>query len=307
MILEIPKEDTAFFFFFSPGESPAYRDPRFQNFCKACNTIRHAHPSMTVGALRTLLTVAAWDPGGGLSYEDVARAADQEYIQALHHIELLSTGRRGHVGPELLIRREVEDSRSKLVTLSATGRTLARLFAYSDRDHPEFEHIAKEIKKGPLLALGEIHQRLPGISLGTLTVLLQVGIMQEEFGIYGVPAKRIAETLGISNMPRHLALLGDGVKKRGEPQFETARRAKTAPEKRLGYRVIQFVTSVDDARVKLPEMTPKGHTVLTEVARALCGGNVEIARRIKPEVLEALESPDDMDDLDESAFEDLYE
>ncbi len=262
---------------------------------------------MTVGVLRTLLVVAAWDTGDGLSYDYVANKGDQEYIQALHHIELLSTGRRGHVGPELLVRQEVKDSRAKRVTLSAKGRDLARHFAYSDRDHPDFAHIAHQLKHGPLAALRDITQRLPGVSLGSLTVFLQVGMVQKEFGFDGTPVKRFTETLDISNMPRHLGLLGDGLKKRVPAKRESSSRVRTAPEILPGYEVIKLVTSLDDGRIKLPEVTPKGHAILTALASALFDEQAEIAKRVKPEILKTIKSPEDIDDLDDSAFEDLVE
>jgi len=293
--------DSPLLFNFSPGESPGYRDPRFKSFCEGCNAIRPAYTRMTVGSLRSFLVVAAWDVGEGLSYEEVANKGDQSYTQALHHIELLSTGSIGHGGPELLIRRELEGR----VFLSSKGADLFRLFASSWRDHPEFKPSADDVKKCILPALGKIVQELHGISLGTFCVFLYVGLMQKEFGLHGIPVKTLTEVSGLTNMPRHFAILGDGLKRRADSSRETSPRLKPPPIHRPGLNVLRLVTRLQDCRIKLPEVTPKGHGILTSMAAFVCGEPVEVAKRVKPRVLLTLESFDAIATLDDSAFEEL--
>lgn len=255
---------------------------------------------MTAGALRTLMVIAVCDNGEGLSYEDVAHETDQDYIQALHHIELLSTGRRNQNGPELLIRSRTENSRVKRVMLSEKGANALRVFALSARRHPDFARVSEELGQGPLQAIDEVVKYLPGISLGTLTVFLNVGLMQREFGFDGLPANKLAKKLHISNLPRHLAILGAGLKKRD------GQKKREKPEKRTGYDVIRLVVSEDDGRVKLPEVTGKGHEVLTAIASAVMGENAHSPKRAKATALTALESPDDIDNLDDVDFETLF-
>lgn len=125
---------------------------------------------------------------------------------------------------------------------------------------------------------------LPGIALGTLTVLLNIALKQEAFGIHGKPAKTVAEELKLSNFPRHLAILGDGI---GD---------------RPGYGLINLVESAKDKRIKLPELSVKGHRFLTTLASEVVGHPIERPRKIKPKVLESLESPEDMSGVGENDF-----
>ena len=253
---------------------------------------------MTVGALRTLLVIAAFDKVEGLTYEEVARETGLKYIQALHHIELLSTGRSKQGGLGLVSRRDAAKGRITYSALSDLGKETVKLFAWVERDASHFEPVAVEIHTGVLPAITKALEFLPGISLGALATFLQVGLMQREIAFYGVSAKEIKERLNIANVSRHLSILGNGLKKRD---------AKERGEKRPGYEVIEMIVSMEDSRVKLPELTDKGHKILFEIAKAVIGKEPTHPKRPKPELLENMESPDEIDDLDDFGFDDLFE
>ena len=251
---------------------------------------------MTVGALRTLLVIAAFDKGKGLTFDEVAHETGLKYVQAFQHIELLSTGRPKQPGLGLVSRHDAMEGRLTLSALSELGKETLRLFARSASDALSFEPVAEEIQISVLPAISKVVEILPGISLGTLVTFLQVGLMQNEIGIEGVGAKEIKEKMNIANVSRHLAILSDGLKKR---------HAKERGEKRPGYEVIEMIVSKEDSRVKLPELTRKGHEVFFEIAKAAAGRELTPPKRPKPELLEKLDSPDEIIDLDDSDFDDL--
>ena len=251
---------------------------------------------MTVGALRTLLVIAAFDKGKGLTFDEVAHETGLKYVQAFQHIELLSTGRPKQPGLGLVSRHDAMEGRLTLSALSELGKETLRLFARSASDALSFEPVSEEIQISVLPAISKVVELLPGISLGTLATFLQVGLMQNEIGIEGVGAKEIKEKMNIANVSRHLAILSDGLKKR---------HAKERGEKRPGYEVIEMIVSKEDSRVKLPELTRKGHEVLFEIAKAAAGRELTPPKRPKPELLEKMDSPDEIIDLDDSDFDDL--
>ena len=263
------------FFFFSQGESADYEEPHFRDFCEACANVRRAYPSMTAAACRTLLSVACGDQGAGLTYESVARMNDLEYIQALHHIELLSSGRRGKAGLDLLIRIKGDVGNTRLVKLSEKGEALVRLFAPQSEASGSFETVIAYVAKGPLQAFRVVVENLPGITLGTLSVFLHVGLKQRDFGVLGVPAKVIAKQLGVPNFPRHIAALGPGL------------------DGGRGYGVINLVENSDDRRIKLPEVTPEGHRILHTLASAVLGREIDRPRKRKDIVFKRLTRPED--------------
>ena len=251
---------------------------------------------MTVGALRTLLVIAAFDIGEGLTYDEVAHETGLKYIQALKHIELLSTGRLKQPGLGLVSRRYAVEGRLTHSALTELGKETLRLFARSASDALSFEPVVEEIQTSVLPAITKVVELLPGISLGTLATFLQVGLMQNEIGIEGVGAKEIKEKMNIAIVSRHLSILSDGLKKRD---------AKVRGEKRPGYEVIEMIVSKEDSRVKLPKLTRKGHEVFFEIAKAAAGREITPPKRPKPELLEKMDSPDEIIDLDDSDFDDL--
>lgn len=274
----------AFFFFFSPGQSTGYQDPLFLHFCNACAKVRKQYPNLTGSACRTLLSIVVESDQRELSYRDVAEVAGLEYIQAVHQIEMLSTGRNNKDGLGLLVRQEAKMSKFRAVTLSQRGEDFARTFAPRLEDGISSRDIATQIEYGPLPGFRVAVDNLPGIALGTLTVLLNIALKQKAFGIHGIPAKTIAEELELSNFPRHLAILGNGL---GD---------------RPGYGLINLIESAKDKRIKLPELSEEGHRVLTAIASEVVGSPVEKPRKVKPEVLDSLDSPDDMPSVSEDDY-----
>lgn len=264
------------FFFFFPAESPEYKDPLFRHFCEACAAARRAYPHVTVSACRTLLSVACGDEGEGLTYERVAQLAGLDYMQAAHHIELLSSGRRDKEGLQLLSRAKVGGGKVRCVRLTPKGEEFVRLFAPSQGAHPDFSRVTAELAKGPLPALRVAAEMLPKITLGSFTVLLHIGLKQREFGFDGLAAKVVADELGVSNLPRHVATLGRG--KRGQE----------------GYGLIDLIESPKDGRIKLPELTDEGHRVMHAVACAVLGREIDPPRKVKPEAFEQQDRPEDV-------------
>lgn len=283
MILARKARRSAFFFFFSPASSNGYEDPLFVHFCGACARVRKAYPSLTASACRTLLSVVVAPDDSGLSYGEIATLSGLEYIQAVQQIEMLSSGRSGKDGLGLLTRLS-KAGKVRFVTLSREGIEFARFFAPQFEDATSNDALASQIAKGPLPGFQCATRELPSMTLGTLAVLLQVALRQRSFGIEGVSSKTIADDLEISNFPRHLAILGDGL---GE---------------RPGYGLIRLRDSAKDRRVKLPELTDEGHRVVTSIAAAVTGRAVDPPKRVKPEVLEALDSPNDMSNLEEDDY-----
>lgn len=243
---------------------------------------------MTAAALRTLLSVASYDRGSGLSYEAVARVNDIEYIQALHHIELLSSGRRGKTGAELLVRIQGEIGNARRVRLSEKGEAIMRLFAPELAPEAGIEDVVSVVSRGPLSAFNVVARELPGITLGTLTVLLHIGLRQREFGFWGVPAKTIADSLGISNFSRHLAALGP------------------RPGEEREYNVISMVPNQNDKRVMLPELNANGHRILSTIVAAVLMREFEQPRRLDPDALREMARPEDAPRINDGSDPSLW-
>lgn len=247
---------------------------------------------MTISGLRTFLTVAAWGAETGLGYDDVARLAGLDYIQAAHQLELLSNGRAGQEGLELVVRREEADRRFRSVTLSDLGTNLAKRFAgpevhLGSEGSPQAEDAALRdaLQRGPLPAIQFATNALPGISLGSFTVLLEITRQEAAFAFDGKPAKVIAEQLGISNFARHLSVLGSGSKDR------------------KGFGLIEIISNVDDRRIKLPKLTAEGHRIMSEIAARVCEEERVVPKRVKPEKLEHVTEPSEITFLDDDDFD----
>jgi DNA-binding MarR family transcriptional regulator len=286
----------AFFFFFMPSSSPHYQHPRFKLFCEACAWTRTQCPTLTLSALRTFLIVAEGGRATCISYDDIASRAGLDYIQAAHHIEQLSTGRAGHEGLELITRREEANRRYRTVNLTEKGSDLVRHFVPPELDVRSKEgstvqeaKLNEALRGGPLPAIHFAIDALPGIALGTFTVLLEIARNEARFGFEGMPAKTIAEQLGISNFPRHLSMLSDGLKGRD------------------GFRLVECITSPEDRRIKLPRLTAKGHRVVSQIAALVCGEALIVPRRAKPEKAIELASADMISSLDDADFDPAFD
>lgn len=238
--------------------------------------VRKEYPNLTLSACRTIMSVVVEADESGLSYHDVAELAGIDYIQAAHQIEMLSSGRNENGGLGLLIRQQGISVKQRAVLLSPKGERFARTFAPVLKAEVSKGEIARQIGCGPLPAFKIATELLPGMALGTFTVLLSIALKQRAFGIGGSSAKTIADELEVSNLPRHLAILGDGL---GD---------------RSGFGLINMIENAKDRRIKLPELSAKGHRLVTEIASNVVGHAIETPRKVKPEVLYALESPDDM-------------
>lgn len=242
------------------------------------------YPNLTVSVCRTLLSIVAKDERNGLSYHDVADLAGLEYIQAVHQIDKLSPGRDGGTGLGLLDIKYIGTSKRPNVVLSPKGESFARDFTPGLKKDFSSSDIAEQIAKGPLPGFRLTTEILPKIALSTFTILLNIAVNQRAFGIEGVGTKTISKELDVSNLPRHLAILGSGS---GD---------------RSGCGLINLIESVKDRRVKLPELTVEGHRVVSAISSEVIGRPIEKPWKIKPEVLETLDSPDDMSGVHEDDY-----
>lgn len=286
---------STFFFFFLPSSSPHYEHPRFKRFCDACARVRTQFPTLTLSPLRTFLTIAEAG-ASSLSYDHIASKAGIDYMQAAHHIEYLSTGRAGHEGIELVTRREDADRRYRTVTITEKGRDLARRFVspeigleFNEEPIVEAARLSEALRSGPLPAIHFATNALPGAALVTLTVLLEIARNEVRFGLEGLPAKTIAAQLGISNFPRHLSILSEGLKGRD------------------GLGLVECITSPEDRRIKLPRPTAKGHRVVSQIAALVCGEALIVPRRAKLEKAIELASADMISSLDDADFDPAFD
>lgn len=283
---------TVFFFFFVPASSPHYEDPRFQHFCDAFAHARAQFPSMTLSALRTFLTVAGWSAGSGIGYDEVAHRAGIDYVQAAHHLEQLSDGRAGQGGLGLTARREETDRRFRTVTITDLGAALARRFilpgsALVAEGAPQTQHatLRDALQRGPLQATQFAADAMPGIALGTFTVLLEITRQEAKFAYEGRPAKEIAEQLGISNLAKHISILAQGLKGRE------------------GFGLVETVPHPVDRRIKLPRLTAQGHRIVSGIAARVCDADPLVPRRAKSEKVADLEGPDLIEGLNDDDFD----
>ncbi|WP_274963784.1 hypothetical protein [Thioclava electrotropha] len=277
-------EGSAFFFFFSPWETAGYDDPMFRAFCEACADARRQHPNITVATCYTFLSIVAGMTGDGITNEEIVDLTGLEYNQVAPQVEALSSGRWKKEGLGFLERRDVENCRSRKIFVTKAGEEFARIFARPAGADAPHGDMVKHLLRSPLPALRAVRSRFPTLRLGTLTVFLFLGARQREFGFNGTPAHALADELGIPNFPRHLAVLGEG------------------PKGGKGLGLIELRVSREDRRVKLPEVTEKGHRFLTEIASAVVGKEIELPRKVEPQKLEDLDSPDDISGLDDEDF-----
>ena len=141
-----------------------------------------------------------------------------------------------------------------------------------------------------LPALAIALQHLPGITLGTFAVLLKIAEDREKFAFGGQRVSEIARSLGISNLPRHLAVLGHA---EADPADQGADQR----------RLVVLASNPQDARARCPRLTFAGIELLANIAAALCGGAPSEVRVPKDASLEAAGSPDEVSDFDASDYD----
>lgn len=231
-----------------------------------------------------------------MSYSDVARAAGIDYIQAVHHLQILSDGRAGHTGIDVLSRREEADRRYRTVAVTdlgveAAGRFVSEQFDLGALDDPKAKaaKLGEALRRGPLPAIQFAAEALPSLALGTFAVLLEITRREASFAYHGVPAKVISEHLGISNFAKHLSILGPGLKGR------------------KGLGLIESVPHPDDRRIKLPRLTAEGHRFVSSVAARVCNEERIIPKRAKLEKVIELANPDQISGLDDADFDLIFD
>ena len=283
----------AFIFFFSPAFSPDFEGPEFKAFCEACYKVRARVPTLTLSALRNLLLVAA--AGKPMTIGDLAEQAGQAYAPTALMVGQLSEGRGSRQGLGLLGRIPGADRRQVLVLCRPEGLEIAAIFAPGPESavrraavatRTDREYLAERVLPALAIAL----QHLPGITLGTFCVLLKIAEDREKFAFGGQRTSEIARSLGISNLPRHLAVLSHAGADRSD---------QSADQRRL----VVLAGNPQDARAHIPKLTFAGIELLANVAAALCGGAPREVRVPKDASLEAARSPDEVSDFEASDYD----
>ena len=253
-------------------------------FCAGCAAARLSCPSMTVGMLRTVLVVAHSDQPS-LTYAQLAALTGLPYDAIIYQVAQLSSGRGGQPGLGLL-RFDEPSSRGKgQVALSEAGEALARGFLISPfQSGPS--HL-NELIAAASNATSVAAEALASHSLGTFCVLLQIALLQREFAFEGLAARAIGSKLSINNLPRHIAILADGL--HGRP----------------GLGLVRQVTHSGNARKKLPELTDAGHHLVSAIAAAAVCETRPVLKRPKAERILPLSAPADVWELTDEDFDDL--
>jgi len=133
-------------------------------------------------------------------------------------------------------------------------------------------------------ALNAVLDRNPKITLGSLCTYLYVATHQENFAYAGQPVREIAQKLQISNLPKHMKVLEFGI--------------EGAPASRLiGFHINEY-----DQRIRLPRLTESGIILQCEIVATLTEQRVEPPRSPNAAALDALASPDDVDQLTDDDF-----
>ena len=240
---------------------------------------------MTVGLLKTVLTIAA-SGKSHMTYTETATLTGLDYNSAIYQIAQLADGRGGQPGLGLVTLSALDTFGKRSLSLSVAAKTLIQAFLQPDESGKDFAQGLWPVE-GPVRALGIASEKLSALSLGTLTVFLEVARLQQKFAYEGLAARSMAATLKINNLPRHLAILASGLQ--GRP----------------GHGLITLLPHGSDGRKKLPELTASGHELLSRMAASLVGERVVVPKRPKPQILEGLDSPDKVADLDDDAFSEI--
>lgn len=136
-------------------------------------------------------------------------------------------------------------------------------------------------------AVEAVLSRNPDLTLGSACAFLYIAEHPEAFAYDSQPVKLITETLGLDNLPKHLAVLEQGMD--GDHQS----------------RLIYFQVNDYDRRVRLPYLTNAGLAIKCDLVEALSGEPVERPRMPQPEALDKLDTPADIHLLDDSDFDDI--
>ncbi len=228
-----------------------------------------------------------------MNFREVTDAIGLEYGLGAQHIAQIAEGKGKKPGQRLLRRIPGHDNRSKLVVPSRTGDAVACCFAPSeDREKanelPEEERkllLSDHLKRATIPATQVVASYLPVMSLGSFCVLLYVTNNLSKIAYEGQPTSELAEELGISNLPRHLMLLGPG------------------NPKRKGLGLLGFEPNMKDLRVTLPNPSPTGLQLMMLTVSALLQRPAAELRMPKAEAIEALPSPEDIENLSDEDFE----
>lgn len=227
-----------------------------------------------------MLTVAAAERP--MAYGELSEATGQMHRTTQIQAALLSDGRGKQRGMNLLVRVQGDDRRLKLLTTSPSGDAIARQFLADEKDAELESSYKNELSAKVLPALGHVLGMAPEIKLGTFCVLLYIVERNPEFALDGLPSVTITNDLGISNLPRHIAVLSSG--------------GKTGKD--LG--LVEMISDRGpDKRVVVPSLTGKGLQLMANVAAALQQKRPDPVKTPKPERL-----ADDATHADVNAFGD---
>lgn len=277
----------AFFFFFFVPQSPDFESDSFREFCSACYRLRAFKPTLTLAGLQVLLTVAA--SAEAMTYDQVAAAVGQGYKTTTIHAALLSDGRGSQPGLKLLKRVEGRNRKEKRLVLSRTGRAVAQIFVGHGSSEAackwDQERASRQLKGRILPALSLAVSGAPNCNITTFAVFLFIVQHGERFGHYGEPASTIATALCISNLPRNLIRLSEGLP--GSP----------------GLGLIEIRRTRKDRRLALPALSANGLRLAVHIAAALLNQSPGPVRRAKEEKLKAAASPEDIKHFDDSDFD----
>lgn len=223
-------------------------------------------------------------------FSEIGNLVGLKSEQVGHQIGQLSDGRGKQPGLNLLTREKGLNGRSRQVSLSRTGRAIVNSFVFpplegkmtsGERSKRASEFAAKKLF--PLFKM--LAKYASTMSLGTFCVLLLVTLEQEQLGYGGTPVKKLAARLQIPNLPRHIKLLVDG------------------PNSKNNLGLITQAKSNRDRRMALPVLTNEGIRLIGAVASMLINRTPSTPMKVKREVLEKLNSPDDIADLPPESFE----
>lgn len=204
----------------------------------------------------------------------------QSYSSAQIQAALLSDGRGKQPGLNLLVRVQGEDRRQKKLILSPAGTKIADRYIWGENELSLSSPNWSALPDAVLPALAHVLSVAPDINLGTFCVLLYVVEHNPKFGLDGCPSITITKELGISNLPRHLAVLSTG--------------SKTGKDLDL---IEMIANKGSDKRVVVPSLTGKGLQLIANVAAALQQKKPSPVKTPKPERL-----ADDASQEDVNAF-----
>ena len=245
---------------------------------------------MTLGQLETVLTVASLD--NSLSLVELSEIMKLDYGAGAQHVAQIAEGKNKAKGQRLLRQIPGPTKRTKLVSISRTGKAVACRFAPSEEREivgklPAGERnaqLSEHLKKTTLPAVRTMTSFSPVMSLGSFCVLLYITTHQNKIAFEGPRVSDISEELGISNVPRHLTILGAG------------------NLKRKGFGLVEFEQNSKVLRVTLPRPSQKCLDLMMPLASALLQRPAKQLRQPKAEAAQALPTPEDIKTLLDEDF-----